>query len=477
FASDNESEFNRGFIDLDTVSVVGYYDNYTTDYYLYEKKGETTSSSGQSLIECGPTEFKFNIVFDSVEKRDVAGIGLNNNETLEMSELLIEPGVMNFLVLDNKTTPSIDSKNLPTFGGLVEPLETANYSVNFKDIPSPGYEYLELLKWGDDPYKYILDSNFDIFEFRTGVNKKLCFFKVPYNIIGCDSDCRPFYCTANGINFGGPMTAEVSDINPDRVEAYRDETGGHKSVVTLKITYKKVEEMLYEALENIIEDWVLNPEDSGIQNIRNILIEPIVSFSQASCSDSNNSGGDCELTNIETLCAQNDNPGLYDYLFCGLEDVANRLPMRRINLILSSITSGLSDYFENPSNSIPLNILQLFSEGWPAYGFRVNYVKVEYEPVDNAPVIPPFVYDVTEKYGQNYAYLRSPDLFEWYSNTPVEKIVDFDVIDGDTIEEIFKGYHHQSFEYDFQMYLYLSGDYPSRAKIERSGKLYIDLDN
>jgi hypothetical protein len=176
------------------------------------------------------------------------------------------------------------------------------------------------------------------------------------------------------------------------------------------------------------------------------------------------------------MCSRVSEPNLVDYLFCGSRSPF-LLPSKQFPLILSSLVIGLGDYFANPASSLPLNILQLFATGWPVYGFRIAYVKVEYEPVHNEPEISPLIYNITEDYGRDYAYVRSPDLFEWLSDTPVEKVIDLKVVDGKAIEEFLTDYHNTSLDYNIKISLYLIGDYPTKAKIIRNGKLYIDLDD
>jgi len=46
-----------GFVDLDTVSVVGFYENYPINFYLYKKLGERTDAAGNRIIECGSHTF------------------------------------------------------------------------------------------------------------------------------------------------------------------------------------------------------------------------------------------------------------------------------------------------------------------------------------------------------------------------------------------------------------------------------------
>ena len=474
-SQENLSEDNyTGFVDLDTVSVVGFYENYPINFYLYKKLGEKTDASGNRVLECGPTPFNFNINFQVVRNRNIPGFGLFDNATLNMSEVLIYPGTMHFSNLNMETTPPIKDQSLPTFGGLVGVGDVHTYKVQLDDFPSPGYDELMLLSWGDDDYKYLANTDFDILEFRTGTAKEIHLFEVPYNIIGCDNACKPLYCTASGLYFMGNMQTEISDIIPDRIETYRDETGPQDAYVTLRIKYSKLENTLYDTLENTIEQWVFNPQDSNIQLLRSILAKPFQDISNIFCSD--NAAGDCLLVGGNPMCSRVGEPNLVDYLFCGSRSPF-LLPSKQFPLILSSLVIGLGDYFANPAYSLPLNILQLFATGWPVYGFRIAYVKVEYEPVHNEPEISPLIYNITEDYGRDYAYVRSPDLFEWLSDTPVEKVIDLKVVDGKAIEEFLTDYHNTSLDYNIKISLYLIGDYPTKAKIIRNGKLYIDLDD
>lgn len=463
-----------GFVDLDTVSVVGFYENYPINFYLYKKLGERTDAAGNRIIECGPTPFNFNVNFQVVRNRNLPGLGFFDNTTLNMSEVLIYPGTMKFANLDMKSTPPIKDQMLPTFGGLVSAGDIYTYIVQLDEFPSPGYNELMLLSWGDDNYEYLANTDFDILEFRTGAAKKLHLFEVPYNIIGCDRDCKPLYCTAAGLYFMGNMQAEISDIIPDRIETYRDDTGAQDAFVTLRITYSKLENTLYDTLENTIEQWVYDPQDSNIQLLRNMLAKPFQDISNILCGD--NATSECLPVGGNPMCSRVSEPNLVDYLFCGSRSTF-LLPSKQFSLVLSSLVIGLGDYFANPTSSLPLNILQLFAIGWPVYGFRIEYVKIEYDPVHDEPAISPLIYNITEDYGRNYAYVRSPDLFEWYSNIPVEKVIDLKVVDGKAIEKFLTDYHHTSLDYNITISLYLIGDYPTKEKIIRNGKLYIDLDN
>ena len=465
----------KGFVDLDTVSVVGFYENYPINFYLYKKISETTDATGKKILECGPTPFNFNINFQVVKNRNLSGFGLFDNSTLNISEILVHPGRMAFSNLDNVTVPPLEDQSLPTFGGLVTIGNINKYNVKLDDFPSPSYNELMLLTWGDEDYKYLANTDFDIFEFKTGVVKKLYLFEVPYNIVGCDRACRPLYCTSSGLYFRSNMIAEVSDIIPDRIQTYRDETGGQDAVVTLRIKFSKLENRVYDSLENIIEQWVASPENSKIQVLRNLLASPFQNISSFYCGEDNKSDV-CLPVGGNPMCNKVNDPNLVDYIFCGSAS-SFLLPVKQFPLILSSLTVGLGDYLSSPTSSLPLNILQLFSIGWPVYGFRIEYVKVEYEPVNDEPNIKPLVYSITETYGRDYAYVRTPDLFEWFSNTPVEKIIDLKVVDGKVIDEVLSDYHNKSLDYNIKMTLYLQGDYPTKAKMIRNGKLYIDLDN
>ncbi len=465
---------STGFVDLDTVSVVGFYENYPIKFYLYKKLSETTDAAGRKVLECGPTPFNFNINFQVVKNRNIAGFGLFDNLTSSISEILIHPGTMHFTNLDNVTTPPISDHNLPTFGGLVTVGNINKYNVLLDDFPAPDYNELMLLTWGDDDYEYLVNTDFNIFEFKTGVMKKLHLFEVPYNIAGCDRACRPLYCTSSGLYFRSNMEAEFSDIIPDRVETYRDETGAQDAVVTLRIKFNKLENTLYDTIENAIEQWVVSPQDSEIQQLRNILSKPFQDISDAYCSDNNTDS--CLPVGGNPMCNKVSEPNLVDYLFCGSTS-RFFLPTKQFPLVVSSLVAGIGDYFGNPTSSVPLNLLQLFSTGWPVYGFRIEYVKIEYEPVHNEPALNPLVYSINENYGRDYAYIRSPDLFEWFGNEPVEKVIDLKVVDGKKIEDALKEYHNTSLDYNIKIILYLIGDYPTKAKIIRNGKLYIDLDN
>ena len=465
---------NTGFVDLDTISVVGFYENYPVNFYLYKKLSEKTDAAGKKVIECGPTPFNFNINFQVVKNRNISGIGLFDNLTSSISEILIHPGTMRFTNLDNVTVSPLAEQNLPTFGGLVTVGNINKYKVQLDDFPAPDYNELMLLTWGDDDYKYLANTDFDIFEFKTGVMKKLHLFEVPYNISGCDRACRPLYCTSSGLYFRSNMNAEFSDIIPDRIETYRDETGAQDAVVTIRIKFMKAENTLYDTLENAIEEWVVNPQNSRLQILRGLLAKPFQDISQIYCADNATEG--CLRAGGNPMCSRVSEPNLIDYLFCGSSS-RFLLPAKQFPLILSSLIAGFGDYFQNPTSSMPLSLLQLFSIGWPVYGFRIEYVKVEYEPINNEPALNPLVYSINEDYGRDYAYTRSPDLFEWFGNKPVEKVIDLKVVDGDKIEDALKEYHNVSLDYNIKIILYLIGDYPTKAKIIRNGKLYIDLDN
>lgn len=474
-ANDNlTNDNNTGFVDLNTVSVVGFYENFPVNFYLYKKLSEKTDASGKKTLECGPTPFDFNIDFQVVKNRNVGGFGLFDNASLNLSQILIHPGVMDFTEIDNITTPPIDNQSLPTFGGLVNVGEINKYKVQLEDFPAPNYNSLMLLTWGDDGYKYLVNTSFDIFEFKTGVMKKLHLFEVPYNIYGCDRACKPLYCTSSGLYFRSNMDAEISDIIPDRIETYRDETGAQDAVVTVRIKFMKSENTTYDTLENIIEEWVANPQNSKIQLLRNLFAKPFQQISQIYCTDNSTDG--CLAISGNPMCSKVSEPNLVDYLFCGSSS-SFLLPTKQFPLILSSVIAGIGDYFSNANTSVPLSLLQLFATGWPVYGFRIEYVKVEYEPINDEPNLKPLVYNVNENYGRNYAYVRSPDLFEWFDNDPVEKVIDLKVVDGEKIEDALKEYHNTSLDYNIKITLYLIGDYPTKTKMIRNGKLYIDLDN
>jgi hypothetical protein len=469
-AADN----NTGFVDLDTVSVIGFYENYPLNFYIYKKLSEKTDATGKKVLECGPTPFNFNINFQVIKNRNISGIGIFDNMTTNLSEILIYPGTMHFTNLDNMTTPPLKDQNLPTFGGLVKPGDTNTYKVQLDDFPAPDYNELMLLTWGDDDYKYLANTYFDVLEFKTGVMKKLHLFEVPYNISGCDRACKPLYCTSSGLYFRSNMNAEFSDIIPDRIETYRDETGAQDAVATIRIKFMKTENTFYDTLENALEEWVVNPQNSRLQILRGLIAKPFQDLSQIYCDD--NSTNSCLFVGGNPMCSKVDEPNLVDYLFCGSSS-RFLLPSKQFPLILSSLIAGFGDYFSNPTSSAPLSLLQLFAIGWPVYGFRIEFVKVEYDPIHDEPGLKPLVYNITEDYGRNYSYVRSPDLFEWFGNDPVEKVIDIKVADGKKIEDALEAYHNRSLDYNIKITLYLVGDYPTKAKIVRNGKLYIDLDD
>jgi len=444
-------------IELETVRIVPYYDNYTIDHYLY---------SGPDCVE---SNFTQNWSFRVLPHR---GIGpyiepeIARFAYFEPSELLLIPFKNNvmFTAEDFSTTLPIGAIYIPPYGGLIEPDSINQMPFKYSDLPKPAYS--DLLKWDEGPYGYRLNVSFRVVELYTGREKTVRFFTLPYSLDGCDYECNNAFdiCVDECIlgceeddcekpsgdlmeacegrcqamapyppckHPGVPekMVFEISGAVPDTVYTYRDNGDLKKAITSFKFTFRK------EALDLLgsIEETVTEELDLMLAGDNSSMFQ--------------------SLLNI---------PGGF---FSDLADTVGNFASSGFTSLISGLVFGLpvalGDMILNPLSSLPYIFLNFLVTGYPGNDITIDYMKIEY---DGSPALPPLVSYVGTT-------IEALDIFETLENKVKEEIMNFTVIDSD-YAAYFKNYHNTTLEYKVKIKLFGSfGGGPE----EREIKLEIDL--
>ena len=491
-------------IEMETVSIIPYYNDYPREkrgiiYYYDNRSGENCDLDNSTNYWIG---YCFNVFPHPGLGTYIDPTAGNYEPFLQPSPVLPMKTYIDFYRIDDNKKIRLAETNLAPvspLGTVGEPTtayeegscDNVSFSIpedRLEDVPDELYRYFGE---GFYPGQHAFQIKRELIEMYTGKKKTATFFEFPYTVgytkrgdyyIPCSKgDCVNSVCNPGKFDIGD-STVNLIGPTPDYVEAYRDKTGEYSALTTAKWEYKRPEQSLLEQINSMVNDELINfikcSEDTD--NCSKSAGEDYIECTKDCIGTDNQSEYDsCAQACSNQRDIQEENcvsslSSCSDSMFYTVLSIPNTIADMLFGLLggggggggggsggfLGGLTQTISDLIDTATSDFIIDPIMfvvkfLFVEVYHTWlntpDVDVAYVKLDFQPVDNAPKLNMIYYGDD---GKPFLELKkSGSLLEFQNKQPLidDQVADI-VIPVDYSK--FKNYHNKDFKYDVKMTFY-----------------------